>query len=98
MQTATINVRINQSLKQQGDAVFERQGITISEIVRALYQYAASEQRLPDFIQGAEEEKAEQRLRRLQLLNEMTGVISDKTTALADIRWERLQRQIRPGT
>lgn len=43
-----INIRMEPVLKEAGDSVLARLGVTPSEAVRALYEYLVSEQDLPD--------------------------------------------------
>ena len=45
---AQINIRMEPSLKEAGDTVLDRLGVTPSEAVRALYEYLVSEQDLPE--------------------------------------------------
>ena len=45
---AQINIRMDPTLKTSGDAVLSRLGVTPSDAVRALYEYLASEQDLPE--------------------------------------------------
>lgn len=44
------NTRMDAVLKRSGDAVLERCGVTPSEAVRALWDYAATHQSLPPFV------------------------------------------------
>jgi antitoxin component of RelBE/YafQ-DinJ toxin-antitoxin module len=45
--TAQLNVRLEQSLKQSGDAVLARHGVSPSEAVRGLWHFMAANQQLP---------------------------------------------------
>ena len=47
MPMVQLNTRIDQTLKQQGDAVFARHNVSTSDAVRSLWSYAARTQSLP---------------------------------------------------
>lgn len=49
-QTTQINTRINQDLKQRGDAAFAEAGLTSSEAIRLLYTFAAEHRHQPELI------------------------------------------------
>lgn len=46
---AVLNIRLPEELKKHGNQVLERNGKSISQVVRDLYEYMASEQELPPF-------------------------------------------------
>lgn len=46
-----LNTRIDAALKQSGDAVFARNGYSPSEVVRAVWRYAAEHQAVPSFME-----------------------------------------------
>ena len=46
-----LNTRIDAALKQSGDAVFSRNGYSSSEVVRAVWRYAAEHQAVPPFME-----------------------------------------------
>ena len=48
--TVQLNTRIDPTLKERGDAVFARAGLTSSEVVRAVWEYAANTQTVPECI------------------------------------------------
>ncbi|MFQ8869067.1 MAG: type II toxin-antitoxin system RelB/DinJ family antitoxin, partial [Eggerthella lenta] len=48
--TATLNVRLPEDLKDRGAQVLRREGVSVSDAVRGLYEYMEKEQRLPEFI------------------------------------------------
>lgn len=47
---ATLNVRLPESLKAHGGAVLEREGLSVSDAVRSLYEYMEREQTFPDVL------------------------------------------------
>jgi len=65
-----LNVRIEDSLKQRGDRVFQEHGLTPSVIIRAVWQYAADNKELPAFIREANEEEAQKKEEQKRLLAE----------------------------
>ena len=48
--TVQLNTRIDPGLKARGDAVFARAGLTSSEVVRAVWEYAARTQTVPECV------------------------------------------------
>lgn len=52
-QTSQVNVRISQALKDEGDAAFAAAGITPSEAIRMLYEFAAEHKQRPQAIRKA---------------------------------------------
>ena len=54
--TATLNVRLPEDLKDRGAQVLRREGVSVSDAVRGLYEYMEKEQRLPEFIKPANED------------------------------------------
>ena len=61
--TVQLNTRIDPTLKERGDAVFARAGLTSSEVVRGVWEYAANTQTVPDFLQAKQEADREARLK-----------------------------------
>ena len=55
MPTVQMNTRMDEELKRQGDAVFAERGYTPSQVVRAVWEYAARNQDLPPFMKDDEE-------------------------------------------
>lgn len=48
MAATQMNVRLDANLKASGDAVLEREGVSSSQAVRALWEYLAVQDRIPD--------------------------------------------------
>lgn len=61
--TVQLNTRISPELKRRGDAVFAREGLTSSEVVRAVWEYAATRQEVPECVRKGDASAQEQRLR-----------------------------------
>ena len=75
MQTgATLNVRLNKSLKQRGDAVLEREGISTTTAVRKLYQYLDQSQAAPTWMTS--ENTKDSYEQRRQTMRSLVGIIS----------------------
>lgn len=62
---ATLNIRIDESLKERGDKVLRDNGVSTSAAVRALWEHLAASKELPAFLQdklrehdGREKKKA----------------------------------------
>jgi antitoxin component of RelBE/YafQ-DinJ toxin-antitoxin module len=98
MQAATINVRLPYDLKQSGDKVLERAGVSTSALIRNLYHYLEREQNVPAFViqADADEQNALVQKRR-EALENITGILDEELDYDA-LKWERLQRQIQLGT
>lgn len=71
--TVQLNTRIAPELKRQGDAVFAREGLTSSEVVRAVWEYAARTQQVPACVKQRNEDEVE---RRVQSVREGAGLAS----------------------
>lgn len=50
MAMSQMNTRIDSALRSRGDAVFARYGLSPSEVVRAIWRYAADTGAVPDFM------------------------------------------------
>lgn len=88
---ATLNVRLNRDLKQRGDAVLAREGVSTSSAVRKLYQYLDQCQELPSWMRGeGEKDKYEERR---QGMRSLVGIVSLPAGFDAgDLKRERLSR------
>lgn len=53
MPTTQMNVRLDSELKAAGDAVLEREGVTPSQMVRAIWEWLVVEDRVPDEARAA---------------------------------------------
>lgn len=72
--TATLNVRLPEGLKRHGAQVLDRNGLSVSDAVRGLYEYLQDNQCLPDFLQKNESDSVYEHRR--DLARSMTGIIS----------------------
>ena len=64
--TVQLNIRIDPGLKARGDAVFARAGLTPSEVVRGVWEYAARTQEVPDCVRAQVNEGQETRLKTIR--------------------------------
>lgn len=55
---ATLNVRLPEDLKERGMQVLDREGVSVSALVRALFRELESTQQLPDFVHAGEDERS----------------------------------------
>lgn len=83
-----LNTRLNADLKRGGDAVFARFGLSPSEVVRKVWQYAVDTQSLPDFMERTTSDDALNR--KLQLAREASGMAA-RLSGLNDAESERLR-------
>lgn len=70
---AVLNIRLPKSLKEHGNQVLSRNGVSVSKAVRRLYEYMEREQALPDVIADAADVGRCNDRRRL--LREIVGVV-----------------------
>ena len=85
-QAGTLNVRLPETLKQHGCEVLDRQGVSTSEAVRALFTYLEREQELPSQLFAVASPPADPRR---NLMREMVGIIP-QGYSLEDARADRL--------
>ncbi|RDB73296.1 hypothetical protein C1875_00105 [Eggerthella lenta] len=97
--TATLNVRLPEDLKDRGAQVLRREGVSVSDAVRGLYEYMEKEQRLPEFIKPANEDARRSAVeRKRSTLRDMAGVLSPSPCSEARDEWrEHLEWKTRPG-
>jgi len=95
--TATLNVRMPEDLKAGGDAVLARNGKSVSDAVRDLYEYLEENQDLPAFMKNSEAIKREETIqKRRDALKRLTGILPSDIN-LDEIKQERLVRQLEAG-
>lgn len=71
---ATLNVRLNRELKQRGDAILSKEGLTPSKAVRSLYSFMEDHQTVPDCLKDHSEE-LDVYERRRQGIKRLVGVV-----------------------
>lgn len=91
--TATLNVRMKETLKRHGSQVLQRSGVSPSELVRSTYRYMEREQSIPqclDVAGGQDNVFA----RRRKLLAELKGSIHlPEPLDTRQLRDERIERK-----
>lgn len=71
MATAQLNVRIDEDLKAAGDAVLERNGVPVVQVIRDVWSYMAENQRIPQLGRsGVQEESSNDALARSLIENQ----------------------------
>lgn len=94
---AVLNIRLPKSLKEHGNQVLSRNGVSVSKAVRRLYEYLEREQSLPDII--ADDSVTEKNPDKRHLLREIVGVIDvpddfDAKQVYRDHLVERYERSL----
>ena len=64
---ATLNVRLPEDLKERGMQVLEREGVSVSELIRDLFRELEATQELPDFVRTREGERSATEAKRAAL-------------------------------
>ena len=82
-----MNVRIDEKLKRDGDAVLAAAGFTPSQGVRALYRYALAHAHDPETVARllaceSEDDRAQRRERRLEALRAACRLVEDECARL----------------
>ena len=72
---ATLNIRLEPTLKQHGAEVLQREGLTVTEAVRALYLYLEANQKFPDELRNANHDQQSRADRRRELMHSMVGIL-----------------------
>lgn len=97
--TATLNVRIPKELKERGMRVLEREGVSVSELVRDAFRYMEVQQELPGFaspgLRKLSRREAECERRRAAMRS-LIGILPSDVD-LDAARHERLMRKTEPG-
>ncbi|MDR2671744.1 MAG: hypothetical protein LBC35_00265 [Coriobacteriales bacterium] len=100
---ATINVRIPAILKQRGEAVLRKNKVSVSDAMRSFYEYLATEQRIPDFIEKSlshQDDLIKEQRRLLRMIAGITSGMQDKQaqgSELFNAKAARLKRQLNTG-
>lgn len=93
-----LNTRIEKSLKQGGDSVFSRFGLSPSDVVRSVWRYAAEHQEPPKFMLEDKPNAGEPGRRRMLAregrglavsLVERSGVRIDRSLLSDDREWSQ---------
>lgn len=71
-----MNIRIDESLKKQGDKVFSQHNLTPSAVVRAVWQYAAETGEIPEFIYNKDQKYDQEKAKKLELVDNGFGLVA----------------------
>ena len=77
--TVQLNTRINPEVKRQGDAVFARAGLSSSEVVRAVWTYAAETQTVPGILAP---KAAKERSDLIRSIREGAGIVRTEAESM----------------
>ena len=75
-QEATINARLDESLKRSGTAVLERNGVSPTQLIRSLYRYLEKEQRIPECLDVQAEDERSRMQRKREVARSIAGCIT----------------------
>lgn len=88
---ATLNIRIDETLKERGDKVLRAHGLSTSAAVRALWAQMATTKELPPFLHDALQNQ-DGRARRKAALRALAGVAEGACSSLSDEEMRELYR------
>jgi len=78
---ATLNIRLPEDLKKRGTSVLEREGYSVSDAIRLLYEYMDKTQTVPEFLKAKQDPEGEDiHAKRRQLLRNMAGILPKDIT------------------
>ena len=75
-QEATINARLDESLKRSGSAVLERNGVSPTQLIRSLYRYLEQEQRIPECLDVQAEDVRSRTQHKREVARSIAGCIT----------------------
>ena len=73
---ATINARLDESLKRSGSAVLERNGVSPTQLIRSLYRYLEEEQRIPECLDVQAEDARSHAQHKREVARSIAGCIT----------------------
>lgn len=89
---AVLNIRLPKELKVHGNQVLDRNGKSISQVVRDLYEYMESEQDLPSF--AKKDAACDKYAERRELLKDLQSSIEiPENIDLKSMRHERIMKR-----
>ncbi len=94
--TATLNVRMPEHMKERGMQVLEREGVSVSEVVRDLFCELEATQELPSFVKQKSSLRNGADEGRRSAMRSMIGILPADLT-VDEARENRLQRKCQPG-
>ena len=96
--TATINARLSPALKERGDSVLKRNGVSTTQAVRALWGVMARTHEVPGFIlDECGKVQADEKARKREVARDLLGIVrhssSISDTDLDDARFKGLMEK-----
>ena len=92
MKDAMLNVRLDPTLKQHGMEVLEREGVSVTEVIRRLFIYFDEHQTLPpELIRSNDLSSEDPFAQRRNLMLSMVGILPPDVD-LAEARKDRLSK------
>ncbi|MEE0706917.1 MAG: hypothetical protein UCH28_11125 [Adlercreutzia sp.] len=96
--TATINVRLSPTLKERGDSVLKKNGISTTQAIRALWGVMARTHEVPDFVLAERSEAREdEKTRKRTIARSLLGIASSASRMtdeeLDDLRFQGLMEK-----
>lgn len=80
---ATLNIRLDATLKQRGNAVLQAAGMGPSEVVRALWEEMAATRKVPEF-STQRSQKDSEKLRKLAAIVELASFPKTEYSTMTD--------------
>ncbi len=80
---ATLNVRIDPTLKERGDKVLRENGISVTEAVRALWKELVDTRQIPSFMQQAGR-TSDKKKRRFEALSRLCATPAGEHSKMTD--------------
>lgn len=91
MATAMLNVRLDKSLKSEGERVLAQQGVSATEAIRGLYRHLEQTEEVPDFCRTENVQPSPEERRRK--MRQLVGIAKLKPGEdLDSLKQERLSR------
>ena len=87
---ATLNIRIDEALKERGDNVLREHGVSTSAAVRALWEQLAASKELPDFLRERLGEY-DGRTKRKAALRSLAGIAEGRCSDMTDEEMRAMQ-------
>lgn len=91
--TATINVRLSPTLKERGDSVLRKNGISTTQAIRALWGVMARTHEVPDFVLAEQDVAQADEQTRKKIIARSLLAIAPSASRIADEELDDLRFQ-----
>lgn len=96
--TATINVRLSPTLKERGDSVLKKNGVSTTQAIRALWGVMARTHEVPDFVLAEQADaQADEKARKKMIAQSLLGIVPSASCVtdeeLDDLRFRGLMEK-----